>query len=229
MKHSPFNEGTPDKIIGDIFINQVDIKDRIIYLIMKRIMDIFFTLLGILMLSPLFLVVAILVKMSDKNSPIFFKQIRKGKNGKEFYMYKFRSMISNAEDLKDSLKELNEVSGPVFKIKNDPRVTTIGKFIRRTSIDELPQLVNVLKGEMSLVGPRPPLPEEVAQYSQYELQRLTVTPGLTCYWQVSGRSSINFEEWIEMDLQYIRERSILVDSKLIIKTIFVLFGSKYAY
>lgn len=229
MKNAPFNEGTPDKIIGDILINQVDIKDRIIYLIMKRIMDIFFTILGILMLSPIFLVVAILVKMSDKNSPIFFKQIRKGKNGKEFYMYKFRSMISNAEDLKDSLKDQNEVSGPVFKIKNDPRVTTIGKFIRRTSIDELPQLVNVLKGEMSLVGPRPPLPEEVAQYSQYELQRLTVTPGLTCYWQVSGRSSVNFDEWIEMDLQYIRERSILVDSKLIIKTIFVLFGSKYAY
>ena len=134
-----------------------------------------------------------------------------------------------AEELKVALLHQNEATGPVFKMKDDPRVTKVGRFIRKTSLDELPQLVNVLKGEMSLVGPRPPLLDEVERYTSYERQRLSVIPGLTCYWQVSGRSSIGFEQWIEMDLKYIRERSFLVDSKLIIKTIFVLFGSKDAY
>lgn len=199
------------------------------YLFIKRLIDIIGSLMGIVLLSPLFLVVYALIKFEDKEGSVFFKQKRVGKDGKTFYMYKFRSMVCNAEALKATLINQNEASGPVFKIKHDPRVTKIGKIIRKTSIDELPQLINVLKGEMTLVGPRPPLPDEVAQYSNYEKQRLSVTPGLTCYWQVSGRSNIGFNDWVELDLKYIENRSTLVDIKLIIKTVFVLFGSKDAY
>ncbi|MEG6532050.1 sugar transferase [Caldibacillus thermoamylovorans] len=199
------------------------------YLVSKRIIDIVCATIGLILLSPLFLIVTLLIKLEDKKGPVIFKQIRVGKDGKEFYMYKFRSMVANAEELKAQLMEKNEATGPVFKMKNDPRVTKIGKFIRKTSIDELPQLINVLKGEMSLVGPRPALPSEVSQYTSYEMQRLSVAPGLTCYWQVSGRSTIGFDEWVELDLKYISERSIYLDLKLIIKTVLVLFGSKDAY
>lgn len=199
------------------------------YLVSKRIIDIVCATIGLILLSPLFLIVAILIKLEDKNGPVIFKQIRVGKDGKEFYMYKFRSMVANAEELKAQLMEKNEATGPVFKMKNDPRVTKVGKFIRKTSIDELPQLFNVLKGEMSLVGPRPPLPDEVAKYTTYEMQRLSVIPGLTCYWQVSGRSNLGFDQWIELDLKYIHDRNLLIDLKLILKTILVLFGSKNAY
>jgi lipopolysaccharide/colanic/teichoic acid biosynthesis glycosyltransferase len=138
-------------------------------------------------------------------------------------------MVSNAEELKKDLLCRNEVDGPVFKIKDDPRVTTIGNFIRKTSLDELPQLINVIKGEMSLVGPRPALPEEVDQYSDFERKRLSVLPGLTCYWQVSGRNNISFDEWMELDIKYIRERNFWLDLKLILKTVKVLLGSKDAY
>lgn len=199
------------------------------YLLLKRTMDILCSLIGIIVLLPLFLIIAASIKYEGFRYPVLFKQKRVGKNGKVFSMYKFRSMVWNAEELKLSLITQNEASGPVFKIKLDPRVTKVGKFIRRTSLDELPQLINVLKGEMSLVGPRPPLPDEVEQYTQYEAQRISVTPGLTCYWQINGRSNITFKEWVEMDLKYIRERNILVDIKLILKTILVLFGSKDAY
>lgn len=199
------------------------------YLFTKRFIDIFGSLVGLIVLSPLFLVVYLLIKFEDKEGSVFFKQQRVGKDGKTFYMYKFRSMVCNAEALKATLINQNEASGPVFKIKHDPRVTKVGKIIRKTSIDELPQLINVLKGEMTLVGPRPPLPDEVAQYSSYERQRLSVTPGLTCYWQVSGRSNIGFNDWVQLDLKYIKDRNTLLDFKLIIKTIFVLFGSKDAY
>lgn len=199
------------------------------YLISKRIIDVLCATIGMILLSPLFLIVALLIKIEDKNGPVIFKQIRIGKDGKEFNMYKFRSMVANAEELKAKLMEQNEATGPVFKIKHDPRVTKVGKFIRKTSIDELPQLFNVLKGEMSLVGPRPPLPEEVAKYTPYERQRISVTPGLTCYWQIGGRSNLSFNEWVDLDIKYIHERSLRVDLKLILKTIFVLFGSKDAY
>ena len=137
-------------------------------------------------------------------------------------------MVYNAEELLKELQHLNEQTGPVFKIKDDPRITKVGKFIRKTSIDELPQLFNILKGEMSLVGPRPPIPREVAQYNAYQLQRLAVKPGLTCYWQVGGRNSIDFDGWVELDLKYIQERSTWVDIKLIFKTFFVLFGDDNA-
>lgn len=143
-------------------------------------------------------------------------------------MYKFRSMVANAEELKGKLCHKNEMSGPMFKMKDDPRVTKIGKFIRKTSIDELPQLFNVLKGDMSLVGPRPSLPKEVEKFDNWMMTRLEVKPGLTCYWQVSGRNDIDFEDWMKLDIKYVRERNTLVDIKLIFKTFFVLFGDKHA-
>ncbi len=208
---------------------QVQISNNKYYLISKRIMDIVLAILGVIFLSPLFFLIAILIKVENHKASIIYKQIRIGKESKEFYMYKFRSMVPNAEDLKVMLIDQNEANGPVFKIKRDPRVTRIGQFLRKSSLDELPQLINVIKGEMSLVGPRPPLPEEVAQYTSYEFQRLSVTPGLTCYWQVSGRSNISFERWVELDLKYIEERNFFIDMRLICKTIFVLFGSKDAY
>ena len=209
--------------------HQIQTNTNMFYLTSKKIIDILFSLLGIIMLFPLFIFIAVIIKVEDPNGPVFFKQLRTGKNGKHFYMYKFRSMVTNAEELKTLLFTKNEATGPVFKMKNDPRVTKVGRIIRKTSIDELPQLLNVLKGEMSLVGPRPPLPEEVEKYSSYERQRLSITPGLTCYWQVSGRSNISFQQWIVLDLKYIEERNLLIDLKLIFKTIFVLFGSKGAY
>lgn len=208
---------------------QVIPKENRRYIIMKRSLDIVCACLGLIILGIIFLFVAIFIKFEDRKGPIFFKQTRVGLGGKTFNMYKFRSMVSNAEELKEMLKEKNEATGPVFKMKNDPRITKIGRFIRKTSIDELPQLFNVLKGEMSLVGPRPPLPSEVELYSSYEYQRLQVVPGLTCYWQVSGRSKIGFEEWVELDLKYIRERSMIVDIKLILKTVPALLGTKDAY
>ena len=149
-------------------------------------------------------------------------------NGSTFEMYKFRSMYVDAEDRLEELMHLNEQSGPVFKITNDPRITRIGKFIRKTSLDELPQLLNVLKGDMSIVGPRPALPRETIQYTPYQMQRLLVKPGITCIWQVSGRNNIEFEEWVELDLEYIQKRSVLLDMKLILMTIPALLGDKNA-
>lgn len=208
---------------------EVLINEQKTYLILKRGLDILCSLMGLIMLSILFFLIGLLIKLEDRRGAVFFKQTRIGKDGKAFQMYKFRSMVSNAEELKASLMDKNEATGPVFKIKEDPRVTRIGKFIRKTSIDELPQLINVLKGEMSLVGPRPSLPQEVAAYTPYERQRLKIVPGITCYWQVGGRSNLSFSEWVELDLKYISERNLLIDFKLIVKTFFVLFGSKDAY
>ncbi|MEK4870705.1 sugar transferase [Niallia sp. FSL W8-1348] len=199
------------------------------YLVMKRAIDIIGSFCGLVVLSLLFVIIALLIKLEDPKGKVFFKQLRVGKDGKEFYMYKFRSMASDAEERLKELLALNEVSGAMFKMKDDPRVTKIGKFIRKTSVDELPQLFNVLRGDMSLVGPRPPLPREVAEYSAHDKQRLLVTPGCTGLWQVSGRSNVGFEEMVELDLQYIKDRSLLFDTKIILKTILVLFGSKNAF
>ncbi|WP_449598720.1 sugar transferase [Niallia sp. Marseille-Q9988] len=199
------------------------------YLVMKRAIDIIGSFCGLVVLSFCFVIIAFLIKIEDPKGKVFFKQLRVGKNGRKFYMYKFRSMASDAEERLKELLVLNEVSGAMFKMKDDPRVTKVGKFIRKTSIDELPQLFNVLKGDMSLVGPRPPLPREVEEYSAYDKQRLLVTPGCTGLWQVSGRSNIGFEEMVELDLYYIKERSIFFDCKIMLKTVLVLFGSKDAY
>lgn len=211
------------------YTQQVTVNDKKSYLIAKRTMDIIGAMIGLISLSWFFLIVAVLIKLEDPKGPVFFKQIRVGKDGKQFYMYKFRSMVTDAETKLQELLKYNEVSGAMFKMKNDPRVTKVGRFIRKTSIDELPQLWNVLKGEMSLVGPRPPLPREVAQYTEYDKQRLLVTPGCTGLWQVSARNSVGFKEMVELDLYYIRHQSILFDLKIIVKTIFVLFGSKHAF
>ena len=197
------------------------------YEIIKRFIDIICSFMGLLAFSPLFIIIAIIIKFTSKG-PVFFSQKRVGKYGREFDMYKFRSMVVNAEELKEKLAAQNEMSGPMFKMKDDPRVTKVGKFIRKTSLDELPQLWNVLKGDMSLVGPRPSLPKEVAQFEDWMHRRLEVKPGLTCYWQVSGRNNIDFEDWMKLDIRYVEERNLFVDIKLIFKTIFVLFGDKNA-
>ncbi|MGI6226470.1 MAG: sugar transferase [Peptococcales bacterium] len=186
----------------------------------KRIIDIIISGLGLVILGPFLILIALLIKVDSPRGTIIFKQKRVGLNGRIFILYKFRSMIPEAEQQKDSLKNLNEMSGPVFKIKNDPRITKFGRFLRKTSIDELPQLINVLKGEMSLVGPRP-LP--VAEMSEIEesiyRKRLSVKPGITCIWQISGRNNINFEKWMEMDMQYIDNWSLGLDLKILFLTI----------
>ena len=199
-----------------------------VYLFLKRLIDIVGSGLGILILIPVFLIIGILIKLEDPKGSVFFSQKRNGLNGKEFNMYKFRSMVHNAEDLLESLMSKNEMDGPVFKIKDDSRITKIGKFIRKTSLDELPQLFNVLKGDMSLVGPRPPIPREVIQYNKYQYQRLLVKPGITCYWQISGRNNIDFDEWVELDLKYIKERNLFKDIYIILMTLPVLLGDKNA-
>ena len=206
----------------------IEPKEGPVYMFCKRAMDIIGSLAGLILLSPLLLIIAIAIKIEDPKGSIFFAQQRCGKDNKLFPMYKFRSMVSNAEELLEELMEHNEMDGPVFKIKDDPRITKVGKFIRKTSIDELPQLVNILKGDMSIVGPRPAIPHEVAEYNDYHKQRLLVKPGLTCIWQVSGRNSIGFDEWVDMDLEYIEKRNLWMDIKLIFKTVGVLFGDENA-
>lgn len=186
----------------------------------KRVIDIAGALFGILLLSPLMIGAAILIKMSSKG-PIFFKQKRMTKGGETFDMWKFRTMIVDADKLKDQLASQNEMSGPVFKIKNDPRITPVGRFLRKYSIDELPQLFNVLFGDMSLVGPRPPVYREVVKYRRWQARRLTVKTGLTCIWQISGRNQIDFENWMRMDLQYIDQWSLWMDIKILFKTVAV--------
>lgn len=204
-------------------------KDKRVYSLSKRIIDLLGASLGIVILLLLFVIIGILIKVEDPNGKIIFKQKRVGKDGKEFYIYKFRSMVSDAEKRLDNLLKYNEVDGAMFKMKEDPRVTKVGKLIRKTSIDELPQLFNVFKGNMSLVGPRPPLPREVAEYSHYQKQRLLVTPGCTGLWQIAGRSNLGFREMVELDLQYIAKRNIILDLKIIFKTLGVFFGSKGAF
>ena len=194
----------------------------------KRTMDVVGSGLGLVLASPLMLGAAIAVKVTSPG-PVIFKQKRTGKNGREFYMYKFRSMYQDAEARLAELQALNEVDGPVFKMTNDPRITPVGKFLRKTSIDELPQLVNILRGDMSIVGPRPPLPKEVAQYSDWDWGRLAVRPGLTCYWQVSGRSNLSFDEWMRLDLKYIEEQGLITDLRIILRTVVVVLKGDGAY
>lgn len=215
-----------EKVEGNI--GDFKVESKPIYSFFKRTIDICGSVIGLTLLSPIILIVAIAIKLESKG-PIIFTQDRIGLSGKTFKMYKLRSMVSNAEELKEKLAEQNEMSGPMFKMKDDPRVTKVGKFIRKTSIDELPQLFNILKGDMSLVGPRPSLPKEVEEFEPWMYERLEVKPGLTCYWQVSGRNNIDFEDWMKLDIQYVRERSFWGDIKLVFKTFFVLFGDKNAH
>lgn len=198
------------------------------YLFWKRVLDICASLAGLVVLSPLFLVVALLIYREDRGK-VFFSQERNGRNNRVFRMYKFRSMVANAPALRQELGKYNELDGPAFKMKDDPRITRIGAFLRRTSLDELPQLVNVLKGEMSLVGPRPLPTYETAQCNAYQMQRLLVKPGITCYWQISGRSDISFDQWIEMDLRYIRQASFWTDIRILLLTVKAVVTGKGAY
>jgi lipopolysaccharide/colanic/teichoic acid biosynthesis glycosyltransferase len=201
------------------------LENKRVYELMKRAMDIVCSLIGLIVLMPALILMGILIKLESKGT-IIFSQNRVGKDGVVFKMYKFRSMVSNAEALKEKLVNKNERTGPMFKMRNDPRVTRIGKFIRRTSIDELPQLINILKGDMSIVGPRPSLPNEVEQFEEWMIKRLNVKPGLTCYWQVNGRDNIEFKEWMKLDVKYVNERNMVIDIKLVLKTFFVLLVDK---
>ncbi len=200
----------------------------LIYRFLKRFGDIVLSMAALVFLSPVFLVVALIIRLED-GGPAFYVQERNGINGKIFRMYKFRSMCVDAEEIHKELLRQNELDGPAFKMKNDPRVTKIGKFIRRTSIDELPQLINIIKGDMSIVGPRPLPTYETAQCNEYQNQRLLVKPGLTCYWQCCGRNNISFDEWMELDMRYIREAGIWTDCKLILKTFAAVIRSEGAY
>lgn len=204
-------------------------KERVQYLMCKRSLDVILSFLGLILLTPLFLLLAILIKVEDPKGPVFFSQTRVGKNGKLFKMYKFRSMVRNAEERLSELIHQSDVQGAMFKMKHDPRITKVGRVIRKSSLDELPQLLNVLRGDMSLVGPRPPLPREVSEYTSYDMQRLLVIPGCTGLWQVSGRNHIGFQEMVELDLKYIRERSLKKDVYILLKTVKVLVGSDDAY
>ena len=199
-----------------------------VWAFVKRTMDIVGAGLGLILASPIMLVTAIAVKRCD-GGPAIFAQERMGKNGARFKMYKFRSMYMDAEERLAELQKFNEVDGPAFKMENDPRITPVGRFIRKTSIDELPQLVNILKGDMSIVGPRPPIPREVAQYTDWDWGRLAVKPGLTCYWQVSGRSNLSFDEWMKLDLKYVEEQGFLTDMKILFKTVGVVLRGDGAY
>ena len=195
------------------------------YWFVRRTQDIFLSVMALLCLWPLMLLVAIAIVIDSPGAGPIFTQIRVGRDGKEFKFYKFRSMKPNAEAELDNLLHQNEMNGPVFKIKKDPRITRVGRFIRMTSIDELPQLWNVLRGEMSIVGPRPGLPREVVQYDDYARQRLLITPGLTCYWQIQpNRNALSFEEWVDLDIQYIQDRSFCTDWKIIFATFGAVFG-----
>lgn len=205
----------------------VENNGNLFYESIKRVSDIILSIIGLVFTMPILIIIAILIKIED-GGDILFKQIRIGKNGKKFNMYKFRSMRPDAEEIKKQLMEHNEMSGPMFKIKNDPRITKIGRFIRKTSIDELPQLINIIKGDMSIVGPRPSLPNEVEAFEPWMMERLSVRPGLTCYWQVGGRNSIGFEDWMRLDIKYIEERNLWIDIKLIFKTFSVLVGDENA-
>jgi exopolysaccharide biosynthesis polyprenyl glycosylphosphotransferase len=196
-------------------------------LFFKRLIDIFVSAVLIFLSLPLWVIIPVLIKR-DSPGPVFFSQERVGRNGRRFIMYKFRTMVADAEKIQEKLRHLNEVDGPAFKMKNDPRVTRIGRFLRRTSLDELPQVFNVLKGDMSMVGPRPPIFSEVVQYRLWEKKRLSVTPGITCLWQISGRSELKFDEWMKLDIQYIENWSLTLDLKILLRTISAVLSLKGA-
>jgi lipopolysaccharide/colanic/teichoic acid biosynthesis glycosyltransferase len=183
---------------------------------------------ALLLLSPVILVLAALVKLTSPG-PVFYRSTRIGRGGRPFTFIKLRSMVQDAELKRRQLKHLNEADGPVFKIARDPRITPIGRFLRTTSLDEVPQFWNVLRGDMSLVGPRPPIAEEVAQYEPWQLRRLDVRPGITCLWQISGRSRIGFQEWMRLDLEYIRHQSLRLDLKILLRTIPAVLSREGAY
>lgn len=210
-------------------INVNKLSKQYLYIFVKRLIDIVASVAGLVILSPLFLVIAVCIKINDPRGPVIYSQIRLGKNEKRFKMFKFRSMVTNADELLNELQKKNEINGAMFKLKNDPRITSVGRVIRKYSLDELPQLVNVINGSMSLVGPRPPLVYEVEKYTDYDKQRLLVKPGCTGMWQVGGRNDVDFDEMVELDLEYIQNRSTILDIKIILETILVMVKPNGAY
>lgn len=211
-------------------VEQVDL-ERLTpaYLIMKRCFDFTASLIGLILLSGVFLVLAVLIKLDDPHGKVFYSQTRLGKNGRDFQMWKFRSMVAGADKMVDKLLKENDVEGAMFKIKDDPRITRVGRVIRKYSLDELPQLYNVLRGDMSLVGPRPPLPREVVKYTEYDRQRLMVVPGVTGLWQISGRNDPGFSEMVALDIHYINNAGISEDLKILFKTVLVVVHPTGAY
>jgi lipopolysaccharide/colanic/teichoic acid biosynthesis glycosyltransferase len=226
--YSAVENGTEEKERELVRLNRKEqLRTKRGYWVLRRGQDILFSLVALLLLWPVMLIVALVVFLDDPHGSPIFSQVRCGRDGKLFKMYKFRSMYMDAEDrLKDLLGD-NEMDGPAFKMKDDPRITRVGKVIRKVSLDELPQLFNILKGDMSIVGPRPALPREVELYTELQKQRMYVTPGLTCYWQIQPkRNDITFDEWMELDLKYIQERSFWVDWKIIFKTFGAVLGGE---
>ncbi len=214
-----FAKAKQSDLAGFPFLSFETTSDKMLQLFVKRVLDIVISLAALIALSPLFLILAVLVKTTSKGG-IFFRQVRSGLNGRRFTLYKFRTMSKDAEVLLDALKAHNEMSGPVFKMENDPRVTTVGKWMRKFSLDELPQLWNTFRGDMSIVGPRPPIPKEVKQYEHWHRRRLSMAPGITCLWQAGGRNQISeFDDWMKLDLQYIDNWSLWLDFKIVAKTI----------
>ena len=209
-------------------LNQDKINSRANYHFFKRAFDIVAATCGLVILSPVMLVIALKIKHEDHGT-VFYKQTRVGKNGRLFKMYKFRSMFVNADKMVEKLKAQNDVEGPMFKMKNDPRITKIGHFIRKHSLDELPQFINVIKGDMSLVGPRPPLPSEVAEYSEYDKQRLYVVPGCTGLWQATERNEVGFNEMVQLDIKYIQKASFTFDLWIIWKTVEIIVKPNGSY
>ena len=205
--------------------NKTKVKKRTAYRFFKRFFDIILSALGLIILAIPFLILSIVIFIDSPGASPLYTQVRVGKDGRTFKFYKFRSMVPNAEKKLEELLHKNEMEGPVFKIKDDPRITRVGRFIRRSGIDELPQLFNVLKGDMSLVGPRPPFMREVSQYNDEQMMRVSIKPGITCYWQIQPkRNSLSFDEWFELDMKYIKERSFFTDVKILFKTVRAVFG-----
>lgn len=211
-----------------VLIDEQAQNQRYVYRFFKRMLDIVASVIGLIVLSPVFLIVSLAIKAEDRG-PIFYSQVRLGKGQRPFKMWKFRSMVVDADEKLEKLLEQNEVEGAMFKMKEDPRITNVGRFTRKHSLDELPQLWNVLIGEMSLVGPRPPLEREVAEYSEYDKQRLIVKPGCTGFWQVTARNDVDFEGMVNLDLEYIERSSVLFDISILFKTVAIVFKPNGAY
>jgi len=205
-----------------------DRPDPVTYRVAKRVFDLVGAACGLSLVVPLLPFIAVMIKL-ETSGPILFKQTRVGRRGRLFPCYKFRSMSTDAEKRKAELDHLNEASGAAFKIKDDPRITRVGRFLRRSSLDEFPQLWNVLRGDMSIVGPRPQIPSEVADYTPEQARRLVARPGLTCLWQVSGRSQLDFDEWMALDQEYVRRRSFAYDLEILLRTLPAVIERKGAY
>lgn len=221
--------GHGENSLETVIIDQMRIQRRYGYRFVKRGFDILASLMGLILLSPLFLIVAIAIKVDDPRGKVFYSQIRLGRGERPFKMFKFRSMVSNADKLMVQLTEENEVSGAMFKMREDPRVTRVGRIIRKYSIDELPQLINVVIGSMSLVGPRPPLPQEVSEYTEYDKQRLLIKPGCTGLWQATVRNGVGFDEMVRLDLIYVKRQSSLYDLWILLLTVKIILKPNNAY